>query len=119
MVEACAQTLGVDVSFFQSNSEGEIVDVIQQARGDFEGIIINPAAYTHTSIAIPDALAAVNIPAVEVHISDPDTREEYRRISYVRDICVDTVKGEGISGYVHALEILKDHLGLAENSADH
>lgn len=97
-----------DISFFQSNHEGDIVDAIQDAYEDgVEGIVINPAAYTHTSIAIADALKAVSIPAVEVHISDPDTREEYRKVSYIRDIVKATVKGEGLSGYIKAIDILE------------
>jgi 3-dehydroquinate dehydratase type II len=97
-----------DISFFQSNHEGDIVDAIQDAYEDgVEGIVINPAAYTHTSIAIADALKAVSIPAVEVHISDPDTREEYRKVSFIRDIVNATVKGEGLSGYIKAIDILE------------
>ena len=101
----------VKVNFIQSNHEGEIVTAIQKAYGMYEGIIINPAAYTHTSIAILDALKAVGIPAVEVHISNPDTREDFRKISYVREACKATVAGEGISGYAHALEILVEKIG--------
>ena len=101
----------VKVNFIQSNHEGEIVTAIQKAYGMYEGIIINPAAYTHTSVAIQDALKAVGIPAVEVHISNPDTREDFRKISYVREACIATVAGEGISGYAHALEILVEKIG--------
>ena len=101
-----ASELGVEVKLFQSNCEGAIIDEIQAAYGKFDGIIINPAGYTHTSVAIPDALKAVGIPSVEVHISDPDNREEFRRISYVRDVCVTTIKGKGFTGYREALEIL-------------
>ncbi len=102
-----AQKLGVDVSFFQSNSEGAIVDAIQAAYYDgTDGIIINPAAYTHTSIAIPDAIKAVGIPCVEVHISDPDTREEFRRVSYTRPVCAAVYKGMGFDGYVEAMKFL-------------
>lgn len=99
------------VSFFQSNHEGEIVDTIQRTLGEYDGIIINPAAYTHTSIAILDALKAVGLPTVEVHISDPDQREEFRRVSFVREACIATVKGEGIEGYCKALEILAEAIG--------
>ena len=102
------------VTFIQSNYEGDIVTAIQNSREEYDGLIINPAAYTHTSIAILDALKAVGVPAVEVHISDPDKREEFRRVSYVREACIATVKGEGISGYGHALEILND-LELEKN----
>lgn len=105
-----AQELGAEADFFQSNHEGSIVDAIQKAIHIYDGIIINPAAYTHTSIAIPDALKACNIPAVEVHISDPEIREDYRRVSYTREACIATVKGEGVEGYMHALSILMDKL---------
>ena len=101
-----AAKLGVKVEFFQGNHEVAIVDKIQEAYGKVDGIIINPAAYTHTSIAIADAIKAVGIPAVEVHISDPDTREEFRRVSYVRPACIATIKGKGFDGYLEALRIL-------------
>ena len=97
---------GQQVECFQSNSEGAIVDKIQQAYGNFDGIVINPAAYTHTSIAIPDALKAVGIPAVEVHISDINTREAYRQISYTSEACRTTIAGKGFDGYAEALRIL-------------
>ena len=108
LVRAKAEELGVEVEFFQSNHEGAIVGEIQRALGRIDGIVINPAAYTHTSVAILDALKAVAIPAVEVHISDPDAREEFRRVSYVRAACVATVKGQGLEGYCRALEILAE-----------
>lgn len=101
-----AKRLGVEVEFMQSNHEGAIVDAIQAAYGKVDGIIINPAAYTHTSIAIADAVKAVGIPTVEVHISDPDTREEFRRVSYVRPACIATIKGKGFEGYIEALQML-------------
>ncbi len=101
-----AHNLGVDVEFFQSNHEGAIVDAIQGAYGRIDGIVINPAAYTHTSVAILDALKAVSIPAVEVHISDPVLREDFRKISYVRRACVATIKGKGFDGYLEAMRIL-------------
>ncbi len=101
-----ASDLGIEVKLFQSNHEGAIIDEIQAAYGKFDGIIINPAGYTHTSVAIPDALKAVGVPAVEVHISDPDKREDFRRISYVRNVCIATIKGKGFPGYREALEIL-------------
>lgn len=101
----------VKVNFIQSNHEGEIVTAIQKSYGMYDGIIINPAAYTHTSIAILDALKAVGIPTVEVHISDVESREEWRKVSYVREACIATVSGEGISGYGHALEILVENIG--------
>lgn len=101
-----AKRLGAEVEFMQSNHEGAIVDAIQAAYGKVDGIIINPAAYTHTSIAIADAVKAVGIPTVEVHISDPDTREEFRRVSYVRPACIATIKGKGFEGYIEALQML-------------
>ena len=105
-----AEKLGVEVECFQSNHEGSIVDKIQEAYGRFDGIVINPAAYTHTSIAIPDALKAVRLPAVEVHISDIAEREEYRRRSFTSEACIETVKGHGFDGYVMAMDILKKHI---------
>lgn len=101
-----AEALGVQVEFFQSNHEGAIVDAIQAAYGKMDGIIINPAAYTHTSVALLDAVKAVGIPTVEVHISDPDTRDEFRKISYIRTACAATIKGHGFQGYVEALRFL-------------
>ncbi len=103
-----AKKLDVEVCFFQSNHEGAIVDSIQDALDQYDGIVINPAAYTHTSIAIADALKAVALPAVEVHLTDPDEREAYRRVSYVREACVSCVKGKGFEGYAEALLILKE-----------
>ena len=98
--------LGQFWQLFQSNHEGALVDAIQEAYGKADGIVINPAAYTHTSIAILDALKSVGIPAVEVHISNVSEREAYRQISYVREACIATVQGEGTDGYLHAMEIL-------------
>ena len=107
-----AYTLGVEVSFFQSNHEGALVDAIQQAYFDgVDGIIINPAAYTHTSVALLDAVKAVGIPTVEVHVSDPDSREEFRHVSYIRAACVATIRGHGLPGYVEALRLLAEKLG--------
>lgn len=97
---------GYEVELFQSNHEGCIVDKIQNAYGIVDAIVINPAAYTHTSIAILDALKAVNIPAVEVHISDVSTREDFRQISYIREFCKKTIIGHGIDGYIEAIEFL-------------
>ena len=102
--------LGVDIETFQSNHEGEIVEKIHSALNNFDGIVINPAAYTHTSIAILDALKCVNLPAVEVHISDVSKREDFRQVSYIREACIATVMGEGIQGYCHALEILVEYI---------
>ena len=106
LVSDYAKKEGVEVSFYQSNHEGDLVDAIQDCYGRFDGIIINPAAYTHTSIAILDALKAVGLPAVEVHISKVEEREDFRQISFVRSACVKTVTGKGIAGYVEAMEIL-------------
>ncbi len=101
---------GVEVDFFQSNHEGAMVDEIQAAMGVYDGIVMNPAAYTHTSIAIPDALRAVKLPCVEVHISDVNAREEYRRISYVRPACIGAIVGHGTDGYLEAVDLLRKHL---------
>lgn len=102
-----AAARGVDVTFFQSNHEGAIVDAIQQAYFDkVDGIVINPAAYTHTSVAILDALKAVAIPAVEVHISDINSRDEFRRHSFIREVCIATVCGKGFAGYNEAIDLL-------------
>ena len=101
---------GIDVQIFQSNHEGEIVDAIQNALGKVDGIIINPAAYTHTSIAILDALKAVALPTIEVHISDVSQREDFRQISYAGMACVKTFTGMGIAGYKHAILFLRDYL---------
>ena len=105
-----AEELGVTAECFQSNSEGGIVTAIQNALRRFDGIVINPAAYTHTSIAILDALKAVGLPAVEVHISDVNAREEFRRISYAGMACVKTYAGLGFEGYRQAMIFLKDHI---------
>ena len=99
--EGCA-AIGVETEFYQSNHEGDIVDKIQAALGKFDGIVINPAAYTHTSIAILDALKAVNLPAAEVHISDVTKREPFRQISYAGMACQVHVIGQGLAGYVQA-----------------
>ena len=109
MIREEADQLGVEVSFFQSNHEGALVDAIQQAYFDkVAGIIINPAAYTHTSVALLDAVKAVGIPTVEVHVSDPASREEFRPVSYIRAACVATIRGHGLPGYLEALRLLCD-----------
>ena len=105
-----AKEAGVEIECFQSNHEGAIVDKIQEAYGVFDGIVINPAAYTHTSVAILDALKAVCIPAVEVHLSDVSQREEFRQISYAGKACVKTYMGLGFEGYRQAILYLKDYL---------
>ena len=104
------ETEGVELSFFQSNHEGAIVDAIQAAYGKMDGIVINPAAYTHTSIAILDALKAVSLPAVEVHISQVSEREPFRQVSYAGMACLKTYMGLGFEGYRQAILCLKDHL---------
>jgi len=108
----CAEN-GIAVTIYQSNHEGEIVDKIQQCMHTYDAIVINPAAYTHTSVAILDALKAVGVPAVEVHLTDVDSREDYRKISYVREACIATVSGLGFDGYIHAIDILRDRLNPA------
>ena len=97
---------GVEVELYQSNHEGDLVDKIQEAYGNTDGIVINPGAYTHTSVAILDALKAVGIPAVEVHISDVDAREEFRQVSYIRSYCRATISGRGVQGYLDAIDLL-------------
>ena len=108
--DTCAAE-GIEVELFQSNHEGALVDKIQQAYGNTDGIVINPAAYTHTSVAILDALKAVAIPAVEVHISDVKSREDFRQISYAGMACVKTYMGLGFEGYRRAILFLKEYLG--------
>ncbi len=105
-IEAAARDMCVAVKCFQSNHEGAIVDEIQAAYGAFDGIVINPAAYTHTSVAILDALKAVGLPAVEVHISDVDSREAFRKVSYVTAACRTKIAGQGFQGYVDAIRFL-------------
>ena len=105
-ISAHAKKRGVSVDFFQSNHEGALVDRIQEAFGSTDGIVINPGAYTHTSIALLDAVKAVGIPTVEVHISDVSKREDFRQISYIRLGCVASVIGKGTDGYLEAMDIL-------------
>ena len=107
--EVC-QREGIEVECFQSNHEGVLVDIIQSAYGKADGIVINPAAYTHTSVAILDALKAVALPAVEVHLSDIRERESFRQISYPAMACIAQVKGKGFYGYEEAILLLKKHL---------
>jgi 3-dehydroquinate dehydratase-2 len=109
-INATAEEAGLEVQCFQSNSEGAIVDKIQAAHGIFDGIIINPAAYTHTSIAIPDALKAVGLPTVEVHLSDIQQREIYRQVSYTSVACKKTIAGKGFEGYREAIQFLREIL---------
>lgn len=106
LLDDTAKELGVELEQFQSNHEGALVDKIQESYGKVDGIVINPAAYTHTSVAILDALKAVSIPAVEVHISDVDAREPFRQVSYAGMYCEKTVKRQGLQGYAVAMRYL-------------
>ena len=111
LIEKTAREENLEISQFQSNHEGAIVDKIQESYGKIDGIVINPAAYTHTSVAILDALKSVSIPAVEVHISDVDAREAFRQISYPGMYCEKTIKGQGLDGYRQAICYLKEKYG--------
>ena len=111
LLKETGSRLGIEVSQFQSNHEGDLVDKIQWAYGKIDGIVINPAAYTHTSVAILDALKAVSIPAVEVHISNVDSREAFRQISYPGLACEKTIKGQGLDGYRQAIVYLAEKYG--------
>ena len=111
LIETTAQEEGLEIAQFQSNHEGAIVDKIQESYGKVDGIVINPAAYTHTSVAILDALKSVSIPAVEVHISNVDAREAFRQISYAGMYCEKTIKGLGLEGYRQAILYLKEKYG--------
>lgn len=106
-----AEKTGVSVTLLQSNHEGDLVDYIQQAYGVDDAIVINPGAYTHTSVAILDAAKAVGLPVVEVHISKVEDREDFRQISYIRQACVKTITGHGIAGYTEAIDYLKENYG--------
>lgn len=106
LLKQASADLGVEITQYQSNHEGDLVDKIQSAYGNIDGIVINPAAYTHTSVAILDALKAVAIPAVEVHISDVDAREAFRLVSYPGLACEKTIKGQGLDGYRQAIAYL-------------
>ena len=106
-----AEKTGVSVTLLQSNHEGDLVDYIQQAYGVDDAIVINPGAYTHTSVAILDAAKAVGLPVVEVHISKVEDREDFRQISYIRQACVKTMTGHGIAGYTEAIDYLKENYG--------
>lgn len=110
LLDKTAQELGLEIEQYQSNHEGDLVDKIQRAYGKVDGIVINPAAYTHTSVAILDALKAVGLPAVEVHISDVDSREAFRQVSYAGLACCKTIKGHGLDGYREAIVYLNDQL---------
>lgn len=110
LLDKTAQELGLEIEQYQSNHEGDLVDKIQWAYGKVDGIVINPAAYTHTSVAILDAMKAVGLPAVEVHISDVDSREAFRQVSYAGLACCKTIKGHGLEGYREAIVYLNNQL---------
>lgn len=105
-IETYCQSKGIECECYQSNHEGCLVDKIQQAYGSFDGIVINPGAYTHTSIALLDAVKSVSIPTVEVHISKVEEREDFRQVSYIRLACVKTITGQGTDGYLQAIDFL-------------
>ena len=111
LLQEIAKEENLEIEQYQSNHEGDLVDKIQWAYGKVDGIVINPGAYTHTSVALLDALKAVSIPAVEVHISNVDAREPFRQISYVSLVCVKTIKGHGMEGYREAVLYLKENYG--------
>ncbi len=111
LINKYANEKGIDIEIYQSNHEGALVDKIQSAYGNTDGIVINPAAYTHTSIALLDALKSVGVPTVEVHISDVSKRESFRQISYVREYCMKTISGQGFNGYLKAIDLLTEHFG--------
>lgn len=106
-INAHCKSKGINVDIYQSNHEGDLIDKIQDTFHKADGIIINAAGYTHTSIAIADALRAVNIPAVEVHISEPKNREPYRHFSYTEEVCIASIRGEGTNGYIKAIDLLE------------
>ena len=108
MIQNYCDTKNIDVKFFQSNHEGDLVDYIQSAYGVADGIVINPGAYTHTSVAILDAAKAVNVPLVEVHISDVSKREDFRQISHIRKAAIKTISGLGLDGYIEAIKVLEE-----------
>ncbi|MBE6746864.1 MAG: type II 3-dehydroquinate dehydratase [Ruminococcaceae bacterium] len=108
MIREHCDKKGIEVSFFQSNHEGDLVDEIQRAYGVCDGIVINPGAYTHTSVALLDAVKAVGIPTVEVHISDVSKREDFRQVSYIRLACAKTIAGQGFDGYLQAIDFLTE-----------
>lgn len=110
MIEDHGKDKGINVEVLQSNHEGDLVDMIQESYGKIDGIVINPGAYTHTSVAILDAAKAVSIPMVEVHISEVDKREEFRQVSYIRAACFETISGHGVKGYLEAIDCLIDHI---------
>ncbi len=110
-IENFCAAADIDVEIYQSNHEGDLVDKIQECYGNCDGIVINPGAYTHTSIALLDAVKAVGIPTVEVHISKVDEREDFRQVSYIRAACVHTITGHGLDGYTEAIDFLANYKG--------
>lgn len=110
-IKSYAAEKGVYCECFQTNHEGALVDKIQEAYGKFDGIVINPAAYTHTSVAILDAVKSVSIPTVEVHISKVEEREDFRQVSYIRKACVKTITGMGTDGYLRGIDFLTENFG--------
>lgn len=108
-IQNYANERGIELKILQSNHEGVLVDAIQETYKKVDGIVINPAAYTHTSVALLDALKAVGTPTVEVHISDVSKREDFRQISYVREACIATISGHGTDGYLEAIDLLIEH----------
>lgn len=109
LINSYAAQKDIEVKIFQSNHEGVLVDEIQDAYKKFDGIVINPAAYTHTSVALLDALKSIGIPAVEVHISAVETREDFRQISFIRAACIKTITGLGFDGYLRAIDVLLEN----------
>jgi len=107
-INSYCKNVSVEVDFFQANCEGKIINKLQKAIGKYDGIIINPAAYTHTSLAIADCLKAIGIPYVEVHISDVDNREDYRKVNFFSESALFVIKGKGIDGYLEAVDVLKN-----------
>ena len=105
-VKEHAEERGVSVELYQSNHEGDLIDRIQLAYGTVDGIVINPGGYTHTSVALLDAVKAVGVPTVEVHISDVSKREDFRQVSYIRAACIATIAGHGFDGYLEAMDLL-------------
>lgn len=110
LIKKYSKDYNLTIDTFQSNHEGDLIDKIQASQNDYDGLVFNPAAYTHTSIALYDTLMAVGLPCVEVHISDVDSREDFRQINYIRPACIGSVTNEGIKGYISAIKILESWL---------
>lgn len=109
-ISAYAEKKGITVAFFQSNHEGALIDCLQDCFGNTDGIVLNAAAYTHTSVALLDTLQAIRIPTVEVHLTDTNAREPFRRVSLIRPACIETIQGRGTQGYLDALDVLEAYL---------